>query len=282
MTVQEWLGENNQLGIDIWQKKYRYNNETFDQWLDRVSGGDEEVKQLIKEKKFLFGGRILSNRGVNEHGEKVTLSNCYVITPPEDSIESIFECACKLARTYSYGGGCGVDISNLAPRGAKVNNTAKATSGSVSFMDLYSLVTGLIGQNGRRGALMLSLDCHHPDLEEFIEVKSDLNRVTKANISIRITDDFMTAVKNKTDFELSFTRKETGETIKKTVNAYELFKKICKMNWDYAEPGMLFWNRIENWNLLSNDPEFHYAGVNPCALAEVLGASKTSRKIGEP
>ena len=265
MTVQEWLGENNQLGIDIWQKKYRYNNETFDQWLDRVSGGDEEVKQLIKEKKFLFGGRILSNRGVNEHGEKVTLSNCYVITPPEDSIESIFECACKLARTYSYGGGCGVDISNLAPRGAKVNNTAKATSGSVSFMDLYSLVTGLIGQNGRRGALMLSLDCHHPDLEEFIEVKSDLNRVTKANISIRITDDFMTAVKNKTDFELSFTRKETGETIKKTVNAYELFKKICKMNWDYAEPGMLFWNRIENWNLLSNDPEFHYAGVNPCA-----------------
>lgn len=265
MTVQEWLGEDNRLGIDIWQKKYRYNNETFDQWLDRVSGGDEEVKQLIKEKKFLFGGRILSNRGVNEHGEKVTLSNCYVITPPEDSIESIFECACKLARTYSYGGGCGVDISNLAPRGAKVNNTAKATSGSVSFMDLYSLVTGLIGQNGRRGALMLSLDCHHPDLEEFIEVKSDLNRVTKANISIRITDDFMTAVKNKTDFELSFTRKETGETIKKTVNAYELFKKICKMNWDYAEPGMLFWNRIENWNLLSNDPEFHYAGVNPCA-----------------
>ena len=112
---------------------------------------------------------------------------------------------------------------------------------------------------------MLSLDCHHPDLEEFIEVKSDLNRVTKANISIRITDDFMAAVKNKTDFELSFTRKETGETIKKTVNAYELFKKICKMNWDYAEPGMLFWNRIENWNLLSNDPEFHYSGVNPCA-----------------
>lgn len=265
MTVQEWLGEDNQLGIDIYEKKYRYNNETFDEWLDRVSGGNSDVKELIKEKKFLFGGRILSNRGVDKHGEKVTLSNCYVITPPEDSIESIFECASKLARTYSYGGGCGVDISNLAPRGAKVNNTAKETSGSVSFMDLYSLVTGLIGQNGRRGALMLSFDCHHPDLEEFIEVKSDLNRVTKANISIRITDDFMVAVKNKTDFELSFTRNETGETIKKTVNAYELFKKICKMNWDYAEPGMLFWNRIENWNLLSNDPEFHYSGVNPCA-----------------
>lgn len=150
MTIKEWLGEDNQLGIDIWEKKYQHNNETFDEWLDRVSAGNKEVKKLIIDKKFLFGGRILSNRGLDKTGEKVTLSNCYVISPPEDSIESIFECASKLARTYSYGGGCGVDISNLAPRGAKVNNTAKETSGSVSFMDLYSLVTGLIGQNGRR------------------------------------------------------------------------------------------------------------------------------------
>lgn len=149
MTVQEWLGEN-QLGIDIWSKKYRCNDETFDEWLDRVSNYDEKVKRLILEKKFLFGGRILSNRGLDKQGLKVTLSNCYVITPPEDNIEGIFECASKLARTYSYGGGCGIDISKLAPKGAKVRNTAKETSGSVSFMDLYSLVTGLIGQNGRR------------------------------------------------------------------------------------------------------------------------------------
>ena len=265
MTVQEWLGQDNQLGIDIYEKKYRYNNETFDEWLDRVSGGNEELKKLIVEKKFLFGGRILSNRGLDKYGIKTTLSNCYVITPPEDNIESIFECASKLARTYSYGGGCGVDISNLAPRGAKVNNTAKETSGSVSFMDLYSLVTGLIGQNGRRGALMLSLSCEHPDLEEFIGVKSDLGRVTKANISIRITDKFMNAVKNKQPFTLSFTRSETGETITKEVDAYSIFKKICEMNWDYAEPGMLFWDNVENWNLLSYDENFSYAGTNPCA-----------------
>ena len=150
LTVQEWLGEDNKLGIDIWEKKYRYNNESFDEWLDRVSGGNNDVKQLIIEKKFLFGGRILSNRGLEKDGQKATLSNCYVMSPPEDSIESIFDCAKKLARTYSYGGGCGIDISKLAPRGAKVNNTAKETSGSVSFMDLYSLVTELIGQNGRR------------------------------------------------------------------------------------------------------------------------------------
>ena len=150
MTIQEWLGKDNKLGQDIWERKYRYNNESFDEWLDRVSGNDKDVRQLIIEKKFLFGGRILSNRRLSQKDCKVTYSNCYVITPPDDSIESIFECASKLARTYSYGGGCGIDISNLAPRGAKVNNTAKETSGAVSFMDLYSLVTGLIGQNGRR------------------------------------------------------------------------------------------------------------------------------------
>lgn len=111
---------------------------------------------------------------------------------------------------------------------------------------------------------MISLSCEHPDLEEFIGVKSDLDKVTKANISIRITDKFMAAVKNKQSFKLSFTRLETGETIEKTVDAYSIFHKICEMNWDYAEPGMLFWDRIENWNLLSCDENFHYGGVNPC------------------
>ena len=150
MNAKEWLGEENQLGIDIWERKYRYNDESFDEWLDRVSGGNKAIRNLIEQKKFLFGGRILANRGLNKDGCKVTYSNCYVISPPEDSIESIFECASKLARTFSYGGGCGIDISKLAPCGAKVNNTAKTTSGSVSFMDLYSSITGLIGQNGRR------------------------------------------------------------------------------------------------------------------------------------
>lgn len=265
MTVEQWLGKDNTLGIDIWNKKYRYNNESFDEWLDRVSGGDKELRQLILEKKFLFGGRILSNRGLDKLGEKVTLSNCYVITPPEDNIESIFNCAGKLARTFSYGGGCGIDISNLAPKGAKVKNTAKETSGAVSFMDLYSLVTGLIGQNGRRGALMISIDCNHPDLEDFINVKSDLNKVTKANISIKITDEFMNAVKNREKYKLSFARPETGEVIEKEIVAYEFFHKMCEMNWDYAEPGMLFWDRIENWNLLSEDKNFSYAGTNPLA-----------------
>lgn len=150
MNVEQWLGEDNQLGIDIWHRKYQNNNETFDEWLDRVSGGNKDVRQLIIDKKFLFGGRILANRGLAKDGRKLTYSNCYVLSAPEDNIESIFDTAKKLARTYSYGGGVGISIGNLSPRGAAINNAAKETSGSVSFMDLYSMVTGLIGQSGRR------------------------------------------------------------------------------------------------------------------------------------
>lgn len=148
MTVEQWLGENNTLGIDIWKRKYQKNNETFDQWLERVSNGNSEIKQLIIDKKFLFGGRILSNRNLT--GARVTYSNCYVIEPPEDNIESIFESRKKLARTYSTGGGCGLDLSKLSPRGAKINNAANQTTGAVSFMEGYSKVTEEIGQNGRR------------------------------------------------------------------------------------------------------------------------------------
>jgi len=262
MELQEWLGNDNQLGIDIWKKKYQYNNETFEEWLDRVSGGNIEVRELIKEKKFLFGGRILANRGIK--GKK-TYSNCYVIEPPEDNIESIFEAAKKLARTFSYGGGCGVDVGKLAPRGAKVNNAAKASTGAVSFMDLYDITTGIIGQNQRRGASMISIPVWHPDIFEFVKVKSDLHKINNANISVRVTDKFMQAVKNNEDFTLSFTRPETGEKIEKVIKAKELFNTLCKNNWDYAEPGMLFWDNITNNNMLVNDPNFEYAGVNPCA-----------------
>lgn len=265
MNIEEWLGQENQLGMDIWKNKYCHEGEDFEQWLERITGGNKEIAQLIREKKFLFGGRILSNRGLENEGRKVSLSNCYVVTPPEDNIESIFECAKKLARTYSYGGGCGVDISGLAPRGARINNAARETSGAVSFMELYSLVTELIGQNGRRGALMISIDCSHPDVEGFVDLKTDLNKVTKANISVRINREFMEAVKNDRPYRLHYTREATGETIEKEISARELFRHIAEVNWDYGEPGALFWDRVCEWNLLSHTKEFSFAGVNPCA-----------------
>lgn len=113
---------------------------------------------------------------------------------------------------------------------------------------------------------MISLECTHPDLEAFISIKNDLSKVNAANISVMVTDDFMNAVEKDGDWELSFTREETGQTISKTVRAKEIYRLLCKNNWDYAEPGILFWDCIEKQNLLSNNDEFCYAGTNPCAL----------------
>lgn len=270
MNVKEWLGADNQIGADIWEKKYQKNNETLEEWFDRISNGNEELKQLMKEKKFLFGGRILSNRGLQKIGKKITFSNCYVETPPEDNLESIFQCASNIARTFSYGGGVGVDLSKLSPKGAIIHNAAKQTTGAVSFMDLYSLVSELIGSEGRRGALMLSLDCTHPDLEAFIEVKNNPDKITKANISVKITNDFMQAVKDNSDFELSFYRKESDQLIKKTVNARDILYKLAEMNWEMGEPGVLFWDRISDYNLLNELDGFEYAGVNPCLSGDTI------------
>ena len=263
LDVKQWLGEDNQLGQDIWNKKYRYEDETFEQWLERVSGGNEEVKKLIKGKKFLFGGRILANRGLNKLGKKVTYSNCYVLSTG-DSIEEIYKTCSDMARTFSYGGGVGVSLNPLRPRGSVVNNSAKYTTGAVSFMDTFSQVAETIGQNGRRGATMLSLSCEHPDLEEFIDIKNDLTKVTKANISVEITDKFMQAVVNKEMFKTKFVA-GTGEVIEKEVDAHKLFHKLAYNNFNMGEPGMLFWDTIENYNLMSRDENFKYAGVNPLA-----------------
>ena len=263
MDIKDW-GLNGQLGIDIWNNKYKQGDETFDEWLDRISNGDEELRQLIVDKKFLFGGRILANRGLHKLGKKITYSNCYVLDT-NDSIEDIYKTCSDLARTFSYGGGVGVDISTLRPRGAKVNNSAEKTTGACSFMETFSQVTETIGQSGRRGALMLSLDVDHPDIEEFVDIKTDLDRVTKANISVRVNDEFMQKVLNDKTHICKFTIESSGEVITKEVNARKLFMRLCENNWNYAEPGILYWSRIEDYNILSEDKEFKYGGVNPCA-----------------
>ena len=279
MKVEEWLN-NSELPIIIFNKKYKNEDETLDAFFERVSHGYEPIKKLIQEKKFIFGGRILASRGVS--GRKVTYSNCYVIAPPDDNIESIFECTAKLARTYSYGGGCGVDLSKLRPNGATVHNASKTSSGPVSFMDMFSQVTQTISQNGRRGALMISIDVNHPDIDEFIDCKTDLERVKFANISVRVNDEFMRAVENDEEYILKYPCDADvhvdlstmpynklipiaeGKAYVKKTRARELFNKLVRNNWDYAEPGILYWDRIQGYNLLDNT-DFKYAGVNPCA-----------------
>lgn len=289
MNLNDWLP--NKLAHSTWRDKYQNNDETFDEWLDRVSNGDPDLKQLIVDKKFIFGGRILANRGLQDQGTKITYSNCYVLKPPDDNIESIYDTCGKLARTFSYGGGVGIDISNLRPNGAPVHNAAKTTTGACSFMDTFAQVTDTIGQKGRRGALMLSMDISHPDIEEFIDKKTNTDKVTSANISVKVTDDFMNAVVTKQKYTCSYLL-EDGSLITKEVDADKLFEKLAKNNWDYAEPGILYWDNINNNNLLSEyikAGDFAYAGVNPCAEEPLpaggacnLGAINLSKFVLNP
>ena len=269
MKLEQWI--KTELGQNIWEGKYRYNKESFDEWLERVSGGDTAVKDLIEQKKFLFGGRILASRGVTDR--KVTYSNCYVLPQVEDSIEGIYDTAKNLARTFSYGGGVGIDISKLRPKGAPVNNAAKTTSGAVSFMETFSQVSSVIGQEGRRGALMISMDCYHRDIGDFIDAKKNTDKLQGCNISVRCSDKFM---------EDSRVEDET----------FNMMMKLAENNWNYAEPGILYWDTINDYNLLSEyikNGEFEYAGVNPCAEEPLpaggsclLGAMNLSEYVEQP
>lgn len=286
LDIKEWLTSD--LSVSEYNKKYRYENETFDEFLERITNGDKEVQQLIIDKKFIYGGRILANRGLQKLGKKVTYSNCYVLSPPEDNIESIYETCGKLARTFSYGGGVGIDISKLRPKGAPVNNAARTTTGAVSFMPTFSQVAETIGQKGRRGALMISMDVSHPDIEEFIDIKTDLNAVTKANISVKITDDFIKAVKNNTKYPCKFTL-EDGSVICKYIDANKIMDKLALNNHRMGEPGILYWDKIQNYNLMQHFEDFGYAGVNPCAEEPLpaggsclLGAINLSEFIVDP
>ena len=270
---KEWLGEDNTLGLDIWKKKYA-DGRTYHEWMYDVTGGDMQLAKLIESKKFLFGGRILANRNNASVTSKKTYSNCYVIAPPEDNLESIFNTAKKLARTFSYGGGCGIDLSKLSFKGAAIHNAAKSSSGVVSFMELYDKTTEIIGQNGRRGALMMSLASNHPDILEFIDVKRDLDKINNANLSVRVDDEFMVKARDtdEENYELIFNRSmydsetKTEKDMSGTkINPNALLMKLSEYNWETGEPGILFWDNIRRGGLLSNEPGFNYGGVNPCA-----------------
>ena len=250
-----------QLGIDIWNNKYRQNNESFDEWLHRVSGGNESVRMLIEQKKFMFAGRILANRGITDRS--LSYSNCYVLTPPKDNLESIYECNSKLARTFSYGGGCGTSLSNLAPAGSKINNAAKVTSGVVSFANLYNETTKIIGQDGRRGALMLSLSSEHPDIIEFINAKANTDELTKCNISVEASNEFIFNAINNRIHTLKF-RRHTGDETIVTVEANELLWNIAENAWDWSEPGMIYIDRMNDYNLLQFYDNYKINSCNPC------------------
>ena len=214
---------------------------------------------LLEDFRFIPGGRIMHAAG---NSRRVTALNCYVLPIRDDSIESIFEWMKEAARTYSLGGGVGTDISILRPRGAPVNNAARSSTGSVSFMELFSLTTGTIGQSGRRGALMITIGDNHPDLLDFIKVKRNLDKVRYANISIRISDAFMRAVEEDGIWDLAF--ENDRAQYRKSVRARDVWREIIKGARDHAEPGVIFWDTVKRWST----SEYDGMGVittNPCS-----------------
>jgi ribonucleoside-diphosphate reductase alpha chain len=188
--------------------------------------------------------------------------NCYVIPIKDDSIEAIFQWMKEAARTYSLGGGVGGDISILRPSGAPVNNAARTSTGSISFMELMSLTTGTIGQSGRRGALMITIADDHPDVLEFTKIKRNLSKVRYANISVRISDAFMRAVDSDGDWELHF--ENDRASVRRVVKAQEVWNELVRGARDFAEPGVIFWDTIKRWST-SEYNGMDVTTTNPCS-----------------
>lgn len=266
MEIQEWLGLDNKLGIDIWEGKYRFNNETFDQFLDRVSNGNKDVRKLIIDKKFLFGGRTLTNYNTGVQG--ASTSNCYSSGYAPDSLEGILELNKNIGLTYKAQGGQGISLSKIRPKGSRLSSGYE-TDGIVPFMEIFNITTAGVSQGGtRKGALMLSVDAWHKEAETFIKIKSQTGKIEKANLSLEIDNEFMQCVDTyyKTEEEITIDRVFTYETgnIKYEVCPIKLFKEFCKISHDWAEPGVIFTNRFRNYNLMEFIKEYEIVTGNPC------------------
>lgn len=265
MTVKDWLGENNQLAQDIWQRKYRHNNESFEEWLDRVSAGDNELRKLIIEKKFLMGGRTLANRGLNNTG---SLFNCYSRGYIEDDYYDIMDAAKDIGITFKAQGGQGISLTKLRPKGTPIK-TEYYSDGIVPFMKIFNEVTAGTSQGGaRKGALMLSIDARHKEAETFIKIKSKEGEIEKANLSLELDDEFMRAVEKYYDtgevVVLHEKRNYSGHEIEYDVTPIEIFKMLVDNCYDWADPACLFTNKFRNYNLMQFDEDYEIETCNPC------------------
>ncbi len=217
---------------------------------------EKRFYEALTDFQFVPGGRILAGAG---SGHQVTFYNCYVIPSPEDSRQGILDNLKTMTEIMARGGGVGINLSTLRPRGSYIKTVNGTASGPCSWAQLYSVATGDVIQQGgsRRGALMLMLDDDHPDIEEFITVKRTEGKIEHANLSVCISDKFMQAVKDDADWDLVW----QGE-VKKTIRARSLWDLICTSAWESAEPGVVFMDR---YNKLSNT--WYYEDircVNPC------------------
>ncbi|MBV8534561.1 MAG: hypothetical protein JO128_03150, partial [Alphaproteobacteria bacterium] len=215
----------------------------------------ERFFTAVEDFKFLPAGRIVAGAGT---GRQVTLFNCFVMGAIPDDMAGIFSHLKEAALTMQQGGGIGYDFSTLRPKGAPVKGVGADASGPLSFMDVWDAMCRTIMSAGyRRGAMMATLACDHPDIEAFIEAKREPGRLRMFNLSVLVLDAFMTAVKEDTPWELKF-----NGTSFKTVRARDLWDRIMRATYAYAEPGVIFIDRINKKNNL------HYCetirATNPC------------------
>jgi len=278
---------NDQLATNVWMTKYALKNkkgefveqtpndmhnrlaEEFARMEEKFGGksalSKDKIYELLKNFKHVVpqGSPMM---GIGNDYVNVSLSNCVVVDSPKDNISSIVDSGKYLANLFKRRCGVGLDISELRPEDASVNNSAGTTTGAWSFADFYSYVCRMIGQNGRRGALMITMDVKHPDIEQFVAMKHDLTKVTGANVSVKISDDFMKAVENKESFTLQFPVNSDAPMITKEIQAEDLWDLIVESATKTAEPGLMMWD-----NIINNLPAECYADVgfktlttNPC------------------
>ncbi|WP_424940532.1 adenosylcobalamin-dependent ribonucleoside-diphosphate reductase [Aliiroseovarius sp. S253] len=279
----------------IWDMKYRLkqadgtpqDQSVEDTWrrIARALSASEPAQEerfydALKDFKYLPAGRITAGAGT---GRAVTLFNCFVMGTIPDSMAGIFDMLKEAALTMQQGGGIGYDFSTIRPRGADVMGVAADASGPLSFMDVWDAMCRTIMSAGsRRGAMMATMRCDHPDIQDFITAKSDAARLRMFNMSVLVTDDFMEAVKSDGSWDLKF-----NGTIYHTVEARDLWNKIMKATYDYAEPGVIFIDRINQMNNLNYCETI--AATNPCGEqplppygACLLGSINLAKMVKDP
>ena len=282
----------------IWDMKYRFKSAqgtpvdvTIEDTWRRIATDLSKVEQTpeiwaekfyaaLEDFKFLPAGRITAGAGT---ARKVTLFNCFVMGTIPDDMGGIFEMLKEAALTMQQGGGIGYDFSTIRPKGALVHGMAADASGPLSFMDVWdSMCRTIVSAGSRRGAMMATLRCDHPDIEDFIEAKSDAARLRMFNVSVLITDAFMAAVKADSDWDLTF-----DGNVYKTVSALELWSQIMKSTYEFAEPGVIFIDRINQANNLNYCETI--AATNPCGEqplppygACLLGSINLARLVKNP
>ncbi len=256
------MGPETEIGDWIHAWKYRGKGESFDEYSNRVASALTEspdefhtFRDILRDQRFLPGGRIQSAIGSTR---QVTPYNCFVMDTIEDSSDSILKVHSEAFQTMRLGGGVGYDFSRLRPRGDRIKSLDSIASGPVSFMGIYDAACKTVASAGhRRGAQMGVLRVDHPDIEEFIRAKQNSTNLTAFNVSVAITDEFMRAVLEGRMFTLRFDNEERGQ-----VYAPALWEQIMRSTWEWAEPGVIFIDRINECNNLWYCEDI--AATNPC------------------